>query len=143
MLVRDETMTRKSYETNKRKSPVINEPQMTKRHQLESAKHDVLKHQIVSYLITETLVKQPIVQSIQDDIALTVPQVNSLVDIYKELSEENQFKLTKVVKLNLRTKKEKSYWEALSDQEKAFVSLFMSDDQRKRYEQTLDVLNKS
>lgn len=118
----------------------INESLMTKRHQVEREKHEALKVEIVSHLITETVVKKQIVQNMLDDVALTVTQVQSLSDVYTQLNASDRLKLTKVIKVNLRTKKEKKVWEALSDTDKLFVSLFMSDDQRKRYEASLDRL---
>lgn len=98
---------------------------------LADLKQQVL--QVMSTYYANSSQQDCVTALVRDDIALTVMQIQSLMSLYERLECTDQSAMRKVIKLNLRTKEEKRHLMGLNESEQAFIWLFMSEDQRKRY----------
>lgn len=103
---------------------------------LDPEKQMVLKKSVLQNMekwCNDSPLECSVINMVRDNFALSVLQVRSLLAIYQLSDEKNQKAMRQIIKVNLRTKREKLDWLDLSNQDKKFVHLFMSEDQRKRY----------
>lgn len=114
--------------------------QRHKSHRIDPEKLSILKQQVLQAMTScddDDAKKDSIVALIRDDIALNVVQIQALMHFYNGLDCNDQSAMRKVIKLNLRTKDEKRHLMSLNENEQAFIWLFMSEDQRKRYRDSM------
>lgn len=111
-----------------------------KSHRIDPKKLASLKQQVLQVMTSfydDDAKNDSIVALIRDDIALNVVQLQAMMGFYNGLDCDDQSAMRKVIKLNLRTKEEKRHLMDLNENEQAFIWLFMSEDQRKRYRESM------